>query len=127
MTFSLGRVGLPTASGGDGLTMAEPLEWEQSGDVIQLRGIQSGLSETNLLWWRDQMMGLRDEIGEDAIPVRSTVSRGSTATTGWSMSASTTPREASTAARSTRRGPSRCNACSSGSSHDTSSPPCSGC
>jgi hypothetical protein len=52
--------------------MSEPLEWDQSGDIITLRGIQSGLSETNLLWWRDQMMGLRDEIGEDAIPVRST-------------------------------------------------------
>lgn len=76
MTFSLGRVGLPTASGGDGLTMAEPVEWEQSGDTVTLRGIQSGLSETNLLWWRDQMLGLLHGNGEDAIPVRSTVVAG---------------------------------------------------
>ena len=76
MTFSLGRVGLPTGSGGDGLTMAEPVEWEQSGSTITLRGIQSGLSETNLLWWRDQMLGLLDGNGEDALPVRSTVVSG---------------------------------------------------
>jgi hypothetical protein len=76
VTFSLGRVGLPTGSGGDGLTMAEPVEWEQSGSTITLRGIQSGLSETNLLWWRDQMLGLLDGNGEDALPVRSTVVSG---------------------------------------------------
>lgn len=63
MSMSIGRVGLATASGGDGLTWPSPMSWEETDTGVTIAGLVNGLSTADLVFWRDQLIGLasRDE------------------------------------------------------------------
>lgn len=74
MTLQLGRIGLATASGGDGYSLDDPRSITQSGRGLKLEGLVSG-STTGLLWLRDQFLGLVGPTAEQVVPVAfSTVS-----------------------------------------------------
>lgn len=55
--MSIGRVGLASA-GGDALSWPSPTGWDQSGTTITLSGLVHGLSTTDLVFWREQVLAL---------------------------------------------------------------------
>lgn len=68
MSLQIGRIGLATASGGDGYTLDDPSTIVQNGRTLRLEGVQSGTTD-GLLWLRDQFLGLVDDGAEPVIPV----------------------------------------------------------
>lgn len=67
-TVQIGRIGLATASGGDGYSLFEPAEITQSGRSVTLSGLQAGSTITELTWLRDQFLGLAASGAERTIP-----------------------------------------------------------
>lgn len=69
-TVQIGRIGLAAANGGDGYSFEEPTEIKQSGRQLELSGFQQETTIAALTWLRDQILGLTQQVGETAIPVR---------------------------------------------------------
>lgn len=69
-TFQIGRIGLAVANGGDGYSFEEPSEIKQSGRQLELTGFQQESTIAALTWLRDQILGLTQQVGETAVPVR---------------------------------------------------------
>jgi hypothetical protein len=69
MSLQIGRIGLATASGGDGYTLDDPRTISQNGNTVQLEGAVTGTT-TALLWLRDQILGLVGPSAEKVVPVR---------------------------------------------------------
>lgn len=70
-TMTIGRIGLATASGGDGFSLYEASEITQSDNQVTLSGIQSGGTDIVNVWLRDQFLGLGHGF-EPTIPITST-------------------------------------------------------
>lgn len=69
-TWQIGRIGLAAANGGDGYSFEEPSEISQDGDSLAVSGFQQETTIAKLTWLRDQILGLTDQVGETAVPVR---------------------------------------------------------
>lgn len=69
--MTIGRIGVATASGGDGFTLYEASGITQTDNQMTLSGIQGGLTDVQLTWMRDQFLGLVHGF-EPTIPVTST-------------------------------------------------------
>jgi len=67
-TMTVGRIGLATASGGDGFSLFEASEIAQTDSSVTLSGLQDGLDDVELVWLRDQFLGLASGF-EPTIPV----------------------------------------------------------
>lgn len=67
MTVSFGRVGVPTASGGDGVTMLDPFEVVLSGREMSIIGYYRGADAATTIWMRDQILGLSPDVNTDEL------------------------------------------------------------
>lgn len=65
MTITLGRIGVPTASGGDGTTFDDPHTIDRQGRRVTLTGLHASASQAQLVWWARQLVGLVD--GEEPV------------------------------------------------------------
>lgn len=49
--FTVGRIGLDTAAGGDGLAFQHPLSWSQQGTQISMHGVHKAASDDTAVWF----------------------------------------------------------------------------
>lgn len=72
-TFTIGRVGVDVANGGDGNTLNHPLDWSQAGRQVTLRGIQKQSSDNAATWLVEQILGLdpANNPDEEWVPITS--------------------------------------------------------
>lgn len=74
MALTLGRIGLATASGGDGRTLLEPYEWGQSSQALTLQGVYKASSDADAVSFANGITGLDPSLGDDGwIPVTSSI------------------------------------------------------
>jgi len=74
MALTLGRIGLATASGGDGRTLNEPYEWGQSSQALTLQGVYKASSDADAVSFANGITGLDPSLSDDGwIPVTSSV------------------------------------------------------
>lgn len=73
MTCTIGRVGVSTANGGDGLSLADPFEWQVSGRQVQIAGRHVASSDAAATWFAEQIQGLDPSLNldEPSIPFTS--------------------------------------------------------
>lgn len=71
--FSIGRVGVAIADGGDGLEFPNPTTWQQSGRTVRLTGIYVAASQAAAVFVVNQVLGLdpANQLDETAVPVYS--------------------------------------------------------
>lgn len=69
--FSMGRIGLSSASGGDGLSFSHPFAWSQNGLQISLQGMHVCSSDAQAVWLANNIVGLDPAANPDEpwIPV----------------------------------------------------------
>jgi len=72
-TFTIGRIGVDVANGGDGATLNHPFEWSQSGRQVNLQGIQKQSSDNTATWLVEQILGLdpSNNPDEEWVPITS--------------------------------------------------------
>ena len=72
-TFTIGRIGVDVANGGDGATLNHPFEWSQSGRQVTLQGIQKQSSDNTATWLVEQILGLdpSNNPDEEWVPITS--------------------------------------------------------
>jgi len=72
-TFSIGRLGVALADGGDGFTLEHPFSWQQQGRQVTLQGRQEAASQAAAVFLVNQFNGLHPDNNPDetAIPVYS--------------------------------------------------------
>lgn len=72
-TFTIGRIGVDTASGGDGTTLQHPYEWSQQGRMVTLAGIHQAATDAAAVWLQRQIIGLdpANNPDEEWVPVTS--------------------------------------------------------
>lgn len=68
---TLGRVGVGTSLGGDGLVIPDPFEVQQQGRQISMAGYYRAASAVEAVWVRDQILGLdpANNPDETAVPM----------------------------------------------------------
>lgn len=69
--FSMGRIGLSSAYGGDGLSFSHPFAWQQQGLQISLQGLHVCSSDAQAVWLANNIVGLDPAANPDEpwIPV----------------------------------------------------------
>lgn len=72
-TFSIGRIGVALANGGDGLDLAHPFAWQQNGRNVSLQGRHEAASQAAAVFFVNQILGLDPQNNPDEkyIPVYS--------------------------------------------------------
>lgn len=66
---TFGRVGVGSGYGGDGLTIGDPFEVQQSGRQLSMTGFYRATSAVQAVWVRDQFLGLDPAINPDETAV----------------------------------------------------------
>lgn len=81
-SFSIGRVGVAVADGGDGLDFPNPFTWQQNGRVVRIAGVYKAASQAAAVFVANQILGLdpANNLDETAVPVYSSTV---TEITGW--------------------------------------------
>lgn len=72
-TFSIGRIGVALANGGDGLDLAHPFSWQQNGRNVSLQGRHEAASQAAAVFFVNQILGLDPQNNPDEkyVPVYS--------------------------------------------------------
>lgn len=72
-TFSIGRIGVALANGGDGLDLAHPFSWQQNGRTVSLQGRHKAASQAAAVFFVNQILGLDPQNNPDEkyVPVYS--------------------------------------------------------
>lgn len=68
MSLTIGRVGVAAANGGDGSTLAGPLNVARDGSTVTVTGAVYGLAHAESVWQARQLVGLADA-DEPIVPV----------------------------------------------------------
>lgn len=71
--FTIGRVGVDTASGGDGTSLQHPFDWQQNGRTVHLQGLHQAATDAAAVWLQQQIIGLdpANNPDEEWIPITS--------------------------------------------------------
>lgn len=74
MTCTIGRVGVATGSGGDGLSLTDPFDWKVNGRQVTITGRHVAATDAAATWFAEQIMGLDPALNldEPSIPFTST-------------------------------------------------------
>lgn len=75
MSLTIGRLGVSTANGGDGRTLAESFTWSANGRDVTIQGIHKAADDADATWFHESIAALDPSMSPDEpdVPVTSSV------------------------------------------------------